>query len=33
MNPGPETLKIKTILNGEAVQDWTTSDMIFDVRR
>ncbi len=27
----PNDLKIKTILNGEAVQDWTTSDMIFDV--
>ncbi len=29
--PNPNNLKIKTILNGEAVQDWTTSDMIFDV--
>lgn len=27
----PNALKIRTILNGEAVQDWTTSDMIFDV--
>jgi len=27
----PNTLKIATILNGERVQDWTTSDMIFDV--
>ena len=30
--PDPNDLKIKTILNGEAVQDWTTSDMIFNVR-
>jgi 2-keto-4-pentenoate hydratase/2-oxohepta-3-ene-1,7-dioic acid hydratase in catechol pathway len=29
--PNPNTLKIKTILNGTAVQDWTTEDMIFDV--
>jgi 2-keto-4-pentenoate hydratase/2-oxohepta-3-ene-1,7-dioic acid hydratase in catechol pathway len=29
--PNPNALKIKTLLNGEAVQDWTTSDMIFDV--
>jgi 2-keto-4-pentenoate hydratase/2-oxohepta-3-ene-1,7-dioic acid hydratase in catechol pathway len=29
--PNPNALKIRTILNGEAVQDWTTSDMIFDV--
>ena len=27
----PNTMKIRTILNGEAVQDWTTADMIFDV--
>jgi 2-keto-4-pentenoate hydratase/2-oxohepta-3-ene-1,7-dioic acid hydratase in catechol pathway len=27
----PNSLKIRTILNGEAVQDWMTSDMIFDV--
>lgn len=27
----PNALKIATILNGERVQDWTTSDMIFDV--
>ena len=26
-------LKIATRLNGETVQDWTTSDMIFDVPR
>ena len=29
--PDPGQLKIRTILNGEKVQDWTTSDMIFDV--
>lgn len=29
--PNPNDLKIKTVLNGETVQDWTTSDMIFDV--
>lgn len=29
--PNPNSLKIATILNGERVQDWTTSDMIFDV--
>ncbi|MCF3650496.1 fumarylacetoacetate hydrolase family protein [Synoicihabitans lomoniglobus] len=29
--PDPNALKIATILNGERVQDWTTSDMIFDV--
>lgn len=29
--PDPSALTIKTILNGEAVQDWTTDDMIFDV--
>ena len=30
--PNPNALKIKTILNGQAMQDWTTDDMIFDVR-
>ena len=29
--PDPNALKIATILNGERVQDGTTSDMIFDV--
>lgn len=29
--PNPNALAIKTILNGETVQDWNTSDMIFDV--
>ena len=27
----PNDLKIKTDLNGKTMQDWTTSDMIFDV--
>jgi len=27
----PDNLKIKTILNGETMQDWTTADMVFDV--
>jgi 2-keto-4-pentenoate hydratase/2-oxohepta-3-ene-1,7-dioic acid hydratase in catechol pathway len=31
--PNPNALKIATIVNGERVQDWTTSDMIFDVPR
>ncbi|MDB6028659.1 MAG: 5-carboxymethyl-2-hydroxymuconate isomerase [Verrucomicrobiales bacterium] len=29
--PNPNCLQIKTILNGVAVQDWNTNDMIFDV--
>jgi 2-keto-4-pentenoate hydratase/2-oxohepta-3-ene-1,7-dioic acid hydratase in catechol pathway len=29
--PNPNTLKIRTIINGETVQDWNTDDMIFDV--
>lgn len=29
--PDPGQLKIRTVLNGETVQDWTTGDMIFDV--
>jgi 2-keto-4-pentenoate hydratase/2-oxohepta-3-ene-1,7-dioic acid hydratase in catechol pathway len=29
--PQPNSLKIKTILNGEVMQDWNTNDMIFDV--
>ena len=27
----PNDLKLKTILNGETMQDWNTNDMIFDV--
>ncbi len=27
----PNSLALKTILNGQVMQDWTTSDMIFDV--
>lgn len=29
--PNPNALGIRTILNGHTVQDWNTSDMIFDV--
>ena len=29
--PDPNTLGIKTILNGEVMQDWNTDDMIFNV--
>lgn len=29
--PDPGTLAIRTILNDDVVQDWSTSDMIFDV--
>jgi 2-keto-4-pentenoate hydratase/2-oxohepta-3-ene-1,7-dioic acid hydratase in catechol pathway len=29
--PNPNSLRIQTILNGQAMQDWNTSDMIFDV--
>ena len=29
--PNPNTLRIRTILNGATVQDWNTSDMVFDV--
>lgn len=29
--PNPNTLKIRTVLNGEVMQDWNTDDMIFDV--
>ncbi len=29
--PNPNALGIKTVLNGQAVQDWNTNDMIFDV--
>jgi len=27
----PNTLRLRTMVNGETVQDWNTSDMIFDV--
>jgi 2-keto-4-pentenoate hydratase/2-oxohepta-3-ene-1,7-dioic acid hydratase in catechol pathway len=30
--PDPNNLKIKTVLNGQAMQDWNTNDMVFDVR-
>lgn len=29
--PNPNALGIRTVLNGEVVQDWNTNDMIFDV--
>jgi 2-keto-4-pentenoate hydratase/2-oxohepta-3-ene-1,7-dioic acid hydratase in catechol pathway len=29
--PNPQALRISTKVNGEALQDWTTSDMIFDI--
>ena len=29
--PNPNSLAIKTILNGQTMQDWNTNDMIFDV--
>jgi 2-keto-4-pentenoate hydratase/2-oxohepta-3-ene-1,7-dioic acid hydratase in catechol pathway len=31
--PNPNALKIRTVLNGEVMQDWNTNDMIFDVPR
>lgn len=30
--PDPNALRIRTDLYGTLVQDWTTEDMIFDVR-
>lgn len=29
--PNPNALKIRTVLNGQVMQDWNTSDMIFNV--
>ncbi len=29
--PNPNALSIKTLLNGQTMQDWNTDDMIFDV--
>jgi 2-keto-4-pentenoate hydratase/2-oxohepta-3-ene-1,7-dioic acid hydratase in catechol pathway len=29
--PDPNALVIRTILNGQTMQDWNTNDMIFDV--
>jgi len=29
--PNPNALRIQTLVNGEALQDWNTDDMIFDV--
>jgi 2-keto-4-pentenoate hydratase/2-oxohepta-3-ene-1,7-dioic acid hydratase in catechol pathway len=31
--PNPNALRLSTTLNGEVMQDWNTSDMIFDVPR
>ncbi len=29
--PNPNALKLRTVLNGQVMQDWNTNDMIFDV--
>jgi 2-keto-4-pentenoate hydratase/2-oxohepta-3-ene-1,7-dioic acid hydratase in catechol pathway len=29
--PNPNALRIKTVLNGQTMQDWSTDDMVFDV--
>jgi 2-keto-4-pentenoate hydratase/2-oxohepta-3-ene-1,7-dioic acid hydratase in catechol pathway len=29
--PNPNSLKLRTVLNGQVMQDWNTNDMIFDV--
>jgi 2-keto-4-pentenoate hydratase/2-oxohepta-3-ene-1,7-dioic acid hydratase in catechol pathway len=29
--PNPNSLRIRTLLNGQAMQDWNTNDMVFDV--
>jgi len=29
--PQPNQLRIKTVLNGQTMQDWNTNDMVFDV--
>ncbi len=29
--PNPNALSLKTVVNGDVLQDWTTADMIFDV--
>jgi 2-keto-4-pentenoate hydratase/2-oxohepta-3-ene-1,7-dioic acid hydratase in catechol pathway len=29
--PNPNNLRIRTVLNGQAMQDWNTNDMVFDV--
>jgi 2-keto-4-pentenoate hydratase/2-oxohepta-3-ene-1,7-dioic acid hydratase in catechol pathway len=29
--PDPNDLKIRSVLNGQVMQDWTTKDMLFDV--
>ncbi len=29
--PNPNTLRLRTVINGDVLQDWNTNDMIFDV--
>lgn len=29
--PNPNALRLKTVLNGQTMQDWSTDDMVFDV--
>jgi 2-keto-4-pentenoate hydratase/2-oxohepta-3-ene-1,7-dioic acid hydratase in catechol pathway len=29
--PDPQALRLRTIVNGETLQDWSTGDMIFDI--
>ncbi len=29
--PNPNSLAIRTVLNGQVMQDWNTNDMIFDI--
>ncbi len=29
--PDPQNLRLRTLVNGETLQDWSTSDMIFDI--
>ena len=29
--PNPNALRLKTVVNGQTMQDWTTEDMVFDV--
>jgi 2-keto-4-pentenoate hydratase/2-oxohepta-3-ene-1,7-dioic acid hydratase in catechol pathway len=31
--PDPNDLKLKTVVNGQTRQDWSTNDMIFDCRK
>jgi 2-keto-4-pentenoate hydratase/2-oxohepta-3-ene-1,7-dioic acid hydratase in catechol pathway len=29
--PNPNALRLRTLLNGQTMQDWSTDDMVFDV--